>query len=84
MKLGLLCKAGSERQKRDLLFKAGSVRRNRRLALLFRDGNAKTKVLDVSGEDSTVAASNASRTNVSDKMITFGWPTRFRCAIYSV
>lgn len=85
LNLGLPFKVGGARRKQGPLFKAGSVKQNRRLARLFRDGNAPTKALVASGEDSTFSAPRTSQINVSNKTITFGSPrTCSQCHSFGV
>ena len=85
LNLGLLFKAGSARRRPGPLFKAGSAKQNRRLGRLFRDGNAPTRALGASGEDSTFSAPRTSQTNVSNKTITFGSPrARSQCHSFGV
>ena len=77
-------KAGGVRLYLGLLFKAGSAKQNRRLARLFRDGNAPTRALGASGEDSTFSVPRTSQTNVSNKTTPSAHHALVRSVIHSV
>ncbi len=80
LNLGLPFKVGGARRKQGPLFKAGSVKQNRRLARLFRDGNAPTKALVASGEDSTFSAPE----NVADQRFKQNHHLRLAAHLFAV